>query len=272
MNFPVNATILDIVFIVFTLLMLIIGYLKGFVVRLYDFLAMIVALLLSMFLSGPISELIQLYTTDGIMAIIGMFINRMFVFGILFSIFRLVFFLIGKFVKPTLKAAVSKISLIQKFDQVLGVVLSFIEVLIISYIILLISVSPIFNDGKEVVNDTVVAKQVLKIAPSLSDQVMKMTDDFRLINDIIDQGVNYDYGSPESVSLMLSMLSGIDNFDLLPQDQIDELVGGYMDTLDQVDGQIVVDKETYETLQELVDKIDSSKIDKNKIYEKITRE
>lgn len=269
MNYPINATILDIVFIIFTILLLTIGYIKGFVIRLYDFVATFVALVLSLFLSGPLSDIFHLYATSGILMLIGSFVNRMFVFGLLFSLFRLLFFILGKFVKPTIRGVVSRISFINKFDHILGVVLSFIEALVISYIVLLISVSPIFNDGKETVNDTMVAKHVLQIAPTLSNQVMKMTDDFRSINDIIGQGVNYDYTSPESISLMASLLSGIQDFHLLSSDEMDELINTYVEALDHSNQQIVVDEETYKAIQELINTMGLPNNNAEKIYEKI---
>jgi uncharacterized membrane protein required for colicin V production len=268
MNFPVNATILDIVFIVFIVVMLLIGYIKGFVVRLYDFLATLVALLLSLFLSGPLNDMFHLYTTSGMMSIIGVFINRMFLFGILFSIFRLLFFILGRFIKPGLKSVVSKLSFIEKFDRLLGVILSFIEVLLISYLVLLLSVSPIFSDGKEVVDDTIVAKQVLKIAPSLSDKVMQMTDDFILLKEVMEQGINYDT-SPQSISLMTSLLSGAKNFEMLSKEDMETLIYTYIDTLDDLKEPIVIDQATYQSLQDLIKQIDTTNIDIENVFEKI---
>lgn len=269
MNFPVNSTILDIVFVIFTILMLTIGYVRGFIVRLYNFLASLVALLLSILLSGPLSDMFHLYATSGVLLLIGSFVNRVFIFGLLFSLFRIVFGILGRFVKPTIKSVISKVPFISKFDRIFGVILSFIETLLITYVVLLISVSPLFNDGKETVKDTMLAKHVLNIAPSITDQVMKITDDFRTINDIIGQGVNYDATSQESIATMLSMLSGLQNFDMLPQPEMNEIITTYLTTLENSEEPIVIDEKTYQKLQLVINKMEDLGIDPKRLYEKI---
>lgn len=268
MNYPVNATILDIVFIIFTIFMVILGYKKGFIVRLYNVLATFLAFTLSLFLSDYLSDIFELYRLTGMSAFVGAIVNRMFVFGIVFVVLKILFYIIGKFIKPVLKSVISKIPFFRTFNSLLGAILSFIEVLFISYLILLVSVSPLYNNGKEIVNDTMVAKQVLRIAPAVSNRIMQLTDDFRMINGMLGQNTN-NRNSSEGISSLLSMLSGMQDLNMLPPDEMERMIANYMNLLDNINEPIVIDQDTYKSLQELLESIDGVDIDTDKIYNKI---
>lgn len=266
MNYPVNATILDIVFIIFTITMVMLGYKKGIIVRLYNVLATFFAVTLSVFLSDYLSDIIELYQITGVFAFIGAMINRMFVFGIVFVILKVLFFIIGRFVKPVLNAVISKIPFFKTFNSLLGAVLSFIEVLLISYFLLLVSVSPLYNNGKEIVNETVVAKQVLRIAPAASNRIMQLTDDFRMIDGMLGQDTDR---NQHILTSNLTVPSGLSDLALLPPDERKRLIASYMNILDNVNEPMVVDQATFDTLQELIESVDDSTIETDKIYEKI---
>lgn len=269
MNYPVSATILDIVFIIFTILMVILGYKKGIIVRLYNVLATFLAFTLSLFLSEYLSDIIELYKLTGMFAFLGAIVNRMFVFGIVFVIIKVLFVIIGKFVKPVLKSTISKIPFIRTFNSLLGAILSFIEVLFISYFLLLVSVSPLYNNGKEIVNETMAAKQVLRIAPAVSNRIMQLTDDFRMMEGMLGQDTNRDRDDSENISTILSMLSGMQDLKLLSPDEIEQMAATYMNMLDNINEPIVIDRDTYNALQELLDSMDDVDIDTDKINGKI---
>ena len=66
MNFALNSMAIDTVIVFILLLMLIFGYFKGFVYRVYDLMATVVSLLAALYASSPLSAIYQiclLYTS-----------------------------------------------------------------------------------------------------------------------------------------------------------------------------------------------------------------
>ena len=61
-------------------------------------------------------------------------------------------------------------------DKILGTVLSFIEGIIIAYLVLVFIVVPFTNIGREDLEKTVLAKEVIHLVPSVSEQVLELTE------------------------------------------------------------------------------------------------
>ena len=101
-----NFQMIDIIFVIFLFIMAIIGYIKGFVTRLYDFLGMIVVLCLSYFLTKPLSSILTIYQydhQDQLASMIGELINQMIIFVILLIGLTIIKKLLGLAIKPVLK-------------------------------------------------------------------------------------------------------------------------------------------------------------------------
>lgn len=269
MNFPVNSTILDLIFIILIITMMIFGYIKGFIVRLYSFITTLATFVIALFLSAPLSLLLEVYSVPGLFSFLGTFINRFIVFGILFVILKILFGLIGIVVKPTLQSVINKIGLVSTFNRLLGAILSFIEAIFICYIALLISISPVFSDGKEVVDGTIFAKHTLNLAPSISQQVEQLTDDFNLINDIIEQGFDFDSITDDSMNQVLPLLDFSTKYDLLTESQLEVLTDHYIGQIEALESPIYISQENKATLDMVLNRIDISEENKLKILEKI---
>lgn len=174
-----NPSTIDIIFLGFILLMIIFGYLKGFVTRLYDFITTILILYISYFFAEPLNTIIKIYDynqQDPITAMAGDIINQIIVFVILFIGLFIAKKIIDLFIKPLLKAIIDKFSLTKFTDRLLGVGLSFVEAILISYISVLIVMSPVFPEGKELINQTVIAKEVVRIMPAFTSEVQQLSN------------------------------------------------------------------------------------------------
>ncbi|MFR5747733.1 MAG: hypothetical protein ACLUD4_02250 [Thomasclavelia spiroformis] len=55
MDFAINSLVIDVIIVFILLIMLILGYIKGFVYRGYDLMATIVSLVISLYASSPLS-------------------------------------------------------------------------------------------------------------------------------------------------------------------------------------------------------------------------
>ena len=53
MDFAINSLVIDVIIVFILLIMLILGYIKGFVYRGYDLMATIVSLVISLYASSP---------------------------------------------------------------------------------------------------------------------------------------------------------------------------------------------------------------------------
>ena len=78
-----NPYIIDIIIGLFLIIYTFIGYLKGFIIRLYDFFSLFIAYFLTINFSFPLSKLIILYQLEGLLEPIGIKVNQLLVAVIL---------------------------------------------------------------------------------------------------------------------------------------------------------------------------------------------
>ena len=168
---------IDIIFVIFLFIMAIIGYIKGFVTRLYDFLGMIVVLCLSYFLTKPLSSILTIYQydhQDQLASMIGELINQMIIFVILLIGLTIIKKLLGLAIKPVLKGIMETFALTSFVDKVLGLLLSLIEGIVIGYLALAFIVIPFVENGKTMIQDSILAPRILNIVPQVSESMMNM--------------------------------------------------------------------------------------------------
>ncbi len=182
--FEINPTTLDIAIIVFCVCFALIGYFKGFIKRAYDLFGMFVVIFLSYFLSSRVSESIQLSSmpSDNLFFPI---INRITAFFILLFILTIIKKFLGFFIKPLLDDIISITPITEKINKFLGLLLSIIESIIISYLALHLVLTPIVKDGVKVIEQTKVSKIVLNIVPQYSNILINMQENNDLLSDTI---------------------------------------------------------------------------------------
>lgn len=270
MNLSLQPIIIDIIVTFVILFMIVIGYSKGFVVRIYDLMATFVALGLSLFMSGPLSEIFVLYKVEGFAKIIGVYINRLLVFVLVFIALKIILRLLGIVVKPILKAVVSKVGLIQKCDRFFGVLFAIVEGCILLYIALIMVVTPIFSNGKELINKTIIAKHVLQIVPPVTASVMDITDNFMDISGKLEQGMHYQSLSGDSIGSVSALINTLYESNALSKESALESIQEYFLGLDDIKGTITLTPNQYQELETMLNLFSDIDIDKEKIYQKIT--
>lgn len=181
-----NVATLDIIFIVFLVIMLVVGYIRGFVTRLYDVVSTLLVLFLSYLLTNPISSYITFYKYDNddvVSMMIGQYMNTLIVFIVLLIILFIIKKIIGIFVKPLLKGIMEKFKITSFADKVLGIILSFVEAIVITYLVLVLWIIPFSSEGVQNVEETNIVKYVLDLSPQLSDSIIELRNSFENVSE-----------------------------------------------------------------------------------------
>lgn len=210
-----NSTIIDIIFIVFFVFMAILGYIRGFITRLYDFVSLIIVILLSYWLAKPFSSAFQIYQynqADVIASTIGQTVNQIMVFCIIFMILFIIKKIIGFILKPTLKGLLHKFSMTATVDSILGLLLSVVESIVLSYIVVLLLMTPIYPKGQEMIDETILAKRVLNVVPSLTQEVQDLNLEYQNLNGI-------DFQSPESIENLTKFMLVLEKMGIIDEEQ-----------------------------------------------------
>lgn len=198
-----NLHMIDIIFVIFFIFMAIIGYIKGFVTRLYDFVGTIIVLFLSYFLAKPLSSIIILYkydATDAFASMIGQMINQVIVFIILLFVLMIIKKLLGLAIKPLLKGLMETFALTSFVDKTLGLLLSCVESIVIAYLVLVFIVVPFVGQGPAMIQESPIASRIVKLVPDVSESMMDMTQYWKSPQGTMD--------SPETLTKL--MLTAID--------------------------------------------------------------
>lgn len=192
MNIGIPAYGIDLIIVVFFLIMLFIGYKKGFVTRFYDIATTILVFALSFALCTPLSDILKIYAygNDIISTTVGPMINKVVVFIVLFIILFVIKIAVGLAIKPIMKSLVDKLHLTKKINGYLGVILSFLESFIIAYMVLALVVTPLFSNGEEKIEETVLASKILSCFPEYSEQLMSLTNQYTNLSSLTNQSVS----------------------------------------------------------------------------------
>lgn len=188
MVIPQNYFIFISIFIVaIYIAMMIIGYNKGFLYELVNFAYTGLSLLLS-WLASPVFAkkfpLIQLSKLSTEAALLNKLfnldeiINNVAYFIIIFLLLKLIYVILSIIVK-----AFNKIPVIGKFNQILGAVAGFFNATIITVFISLLLSLPLFANGKEIKEKTIL-KYVNNFSSDIFDYITK-----KLITNNVDQSI-----------------------------------------------------------------------------------
>lgn len=255
-DFILNSTMLDIIFIVFFLIMAIFGYIKGFITRLYDFISTIVVLFLSYWLAKPLSHIFHLYQYDQgdiIASMVGSIINQIFVFFVLLIVLFIVKKVLGFVIKPLLKTISDKFALTSIVDHTLGLVLSLVEAVIISYIAVVFLITPIYPSGKDMINQSLIAKHILNIIPSVSQKIENVNMNFESFFD-----------SNQSVESLTKFMLTVYDLGLVDEEQVLTILSDNI-----ANEKISLTTDNFEKLKDIFNKSNYSQEDMKSILSKI---
>ncbi|MCD7950580.1 MAG: CvpA family protein [Erysipelotrichaceae bacterium] len=222
---------LDIICLIFIIAMAIYGYVKGFVVRLYDLIGTILVIFLSRTLCETLSSTYTLYhydTSNALSIMIGQMINQIIIFILLFIGLTIIKKLLGMILKPLLLGITHFFSLTAFIDHLLGGIMSIAESLILIYLVLLFVVIP-FNNN--LITDSKLANYLLNVMPEVSESFMNMgecinNEDIsdQLILNMMMSAYDYNFISEDSfISVLNEEIMNSDQDLTLSEDQYDKL-------------------------------------------------
>ena len=136
-----NPYIIDIIIGLFLIIYTFIGYLKGFIIRLYDFFSLFIAYFLTINFSFPLSKLIILYQLEGLLEPIGIKVNQLLVAVILFIVIYFLF-----------------------------------EGIIIVYFVISMIFIPFINQGKETIEQTYIGSFIIDTMPHYFSSIADFKD------------------------------------------------------------------------------------------------
>lgn len=257
MEILVKPFLLDVIIVFFIMIMMILGYKKGFIVRLYDFVTTVLTCLAAYIASYPVSRSWTIYSLQPPLEEVGDKVNQLVVFVILFVVLKLICRILGIFVKPMLKNMFSAFKITRFADHSLGAALSLLESMILIYIVLVVIVSPLFSGGQEIIEQSVIGKSVTDHVPVYTEKMMAldMIEEYRYLD--------LDRKDTACVTIVSDVLFQLDDLGLIDEDTLKTFMINYYSDIDQVS----VDQGTYERLLAFCQKheIDDQKITKGLI-------
>lgn len=175
MIFPINQImLLNIGVLLLIALFIFSGYKNGFLLKVIGCVSYLVIIFVSWFLSPALAGMVQIYPLE-LTPFAGTFIQPFFYQTLnRITIFFLVFIalcIIVSLVKPLFKG-LGKIPILSQINTILGVVFGFLQALIACMVITLIFHTPIFTNGTQVIE-----KSVLKPIDQINEKVLFVVSD-----------------------------------------------------------------------------------------------
>lgn len=255
-----NSTNIDILIVLFVFVFAVVGYFRGFIMRLYDLVVTVVAIVGAYYVSGPVS---MMFTTAGgaPFEFTNLLFNRIVAFLVLLAVFKIGLLFVSLLIRPTLQT-VSNLPLIGGVDRLLGVAISVSEALVIVYVLLLSfgATQPGLDLSK-----TTIAKGILSVAPDYSDMMGDYIDSL----DLLDQAQTYssDGLDGNSVYYVALALNTAYEHDLINQETFDQKAYNYFLQVANSDVVLQLDARQVAEVEKLLDQLPS--LDKNSILDKI---
>ena len=236
-----NPYIIDIIIGLFLIIYTFIGYLKGFIIRLYDFFSLFIAYFLTINFSFPLSKLITLYQLEGLLEPIGIKVNQLLVAVILFIVGYFILKGIGVLLKPFLKKIISLLKMTKLLDHLLGLILSIIEGIIIVYFVLSMIFIPFIKDSKKTIQESRVASFIMETMPDYYSSFIEY--------DQLDQLTSFDLSLPneKQAEIVTDFIEQADQNQWLEKETIKQFIQDYYSELAKDD----LSEEDYQKLQDL---------------------
>ena len=236
-----NPMTLDLVIVLFLIIYTIMGYIRGFIIRLYDFFTLFFSLFLAFNFSMPLSKLWTLYSLEGLLAPLGEKMNQILIFVIIFFITKFLFQLLGTLLKPFLKKIVSLLKMTRFFDGLLGSILSIIQGVILVYLALSMIFVPFIKDSKKTIQESRVASFIMETMPDYYSSFIEY--------DQLDQLTSFDLSLPneKQAEIVTDFIEQADQNQWLEKETIKQFIQDYYSELAKDD----LSKEDYQKLQDL---------------------
>lgn len=146
----------DIAILIFIILMLIMGYFKGFLLQLFNMLIFIAVVFVSWMLAPVLAKTLPLMQANeqfNLIPLIGPIFQVTINTILWFILIVIGLMMLGFFFRPVLKG-IGKLPIIKQINQLLGVVLAGIKTIIILTILTLLLSSGLFTNGKDLIQQS----------------------------------------------------------------------------------------------------------------------
>lgn len=244
MDILVKPFILDIIIVCFVMIMMFLGYKKGFVVRLYDFGTTLLSLLIAYVVYVPLGKTWIIYSLQPPLQDIGQTVNQFFVFIVVFAVFKLACKILGIFIKPVIKKMFSILKTTKLLDSLLGLFFSMLESLLLIYIALVIVVSPLLNGGQDIISQSIIGHMITETVPFYSQELLKM----ELIHDLTD--IDLDTKDTSCVTLVTEILYQLDENEWIDDETLTAFMFHYYQDIDNVS----LNQKTYDMIKDMCQK------------------
>ena len=255
-----TSTNIDILIVLFVVIFAVVGYFRGFILRLYDLIVTVVAIGGAYYVSGPVS---LLFTSDSgtSFEFVNLLFNRIVAFLVLLAIFKIALSFVSLLVKPMLQK-VADLPLVGGINRLLGAAISVMEALLIVYVLLL----SLGSTQKDLdLGQTTIAKQILALAPDYSKQFSDYVDSL----DLLDSAAAYssDGLDGNSVYYVALALNTAYEHDYITQETLNEKAYNYFSQVASSDLQLELSADQVAEVEKLLDLVPT--LDKNSILNKI---
>ena len=142
---------------------------------------------------------------------------------------------------------------------------SFIEGIIIIYLGLVFIIMPILSGGKEAVENTIFAKKILNLVPTVTNEIEAINN----VGMVIDNGINYDSFNSENIYYIALTLNKAYDSGIISQEKLDKMMNNYWQDFNQIENSINLTQKQYDEVIKLLNKLDSTKINVEMILNKI---
>lgn len=183
-SFPMNTVlIINLVVTILIFTALLIGYFNGFIKQVSELIVLIGSIIIAWPISNVLSESIPILSRDLSMfddILFGQFayeISNIFVW--FFILLILLSIGLHQILKPFVKQ-LRQTQWIKPLDKILGVVIALVPQMIWILLFMIISISPIFVNGRSTLESSIVSPLV-PVAKSLSDQFVKQVDPYGIV-------------------------------------------------------------------------------------------
>lgn len=182
-----TGLIINLFLIAMFVLFILIGYKKGFLVQLIDFLGLIVCLFIAWLFSGAFGKLFSIFP-KGFTPFNGTVLSDFFYQQLNSVVWFMIIFIVCWIIVKLLKIIVKQVDLIpivSTVNKVLGIAFAGLRLLLLSFVMVFFLVSPLFRNGNEVIEGSLL-KYFRQYGMETIDFIAKPVGELTLVQEFME--------------------------------------------------------------------------------------
>lgn len=170
MRLNLSSSTIDYIVLAYLAISLLIGYRRGVFGRLYDLISTILVFVGAAMLTQPVANNVTFYSGSGniVDTLTAPLINTAVAFIICLIVLFVIKILLGLILKPLFRHLKDSTRLTHFVGGLLGMALSFVQSLLILYVVLALIIPTIYSNGKSVISQTQVAHYITEDVPDVT--------------------------------------------------------------------------------------------------------